>query len=527
MKTCKQFVRAVLAIPVAASLVACGGDDEVTQQPLQPVACAALPAAFQTSDVAIASSTAVVAEASNGVATPAHCDVRGTINGNVKFAVFLPDNWNGRFQMVGNGGKAGSISLSDMYRALRAGYAATSTDTGHDNAIAEQAGSRFGNNALFGDKLEIDFGYRAVHLTAVTAKDIVTKRYGRKADYAYWNGCSSGGRQGLQEAQRYPDDFDGYVIGAPNQDYTGQQMSAPAYLQPLYKHFPPQSAADGPLLPPAKRRLIGDAVYARCDGKDGVVDGQLRNPLKCDFDPARDVPACTGANTDGCLTPAELSAVKQIYAGREPLVPGMPLGGELVPGSWDTWLLPDAPNRAPTLHSIMTDAFEWLMFDPDRPGFKYLTDWDWNVHPFQMSKAAATYNATSPDLRRLLDSGKKVVLYHGWNDAAVNPLRTIRYRQAVVAHLDANGGNGTSRTDSFLKLYLVPGMAHCSGGTGHDNVDWLTPTVDWVEKGIAPTTLIGSRSTSTRPHCPYPQEAVYNGIGDKDSAASYACALVN
>jgi feruloyl esterase len=519
----KQLARAVLMLPIMASLSACGGSD-----PAQPVACAALPAEFKAQDVALTSATEVPAAAATATvaATPAYCDVRGTIRGNIKFAVYLPKDWNGRFQMVGNGGKAGSISLADMRTALLAGYASTSTDTGHDNAITEQGGARFGNNQLFGDDREIDFGYRAVHLTATTAKSLIGTHYARKASYSYWNGCSSGGRQGLQEAQRFPDDFDGYVVGAANGDYTGQQMSAPAYMQPLYKKIPPAAAADGPVLSPAKRVLIGNAIYARCDGRDGVVDGQLRNPTKCDFDPARDIPACTGGSTDNCLTPAELSAVKQIYAGKEPFVPGMPLGGEIVPGSWDTWVLPEQ-NRVPTLHSIMVDAFEWLMFTPDKPGFDYLTQWDWNVHPFQMQKAAETFNATNPDLRKLLDSGKKVVMYHGWNDAAVNPLRSIRYRQAVIDHLQANGGNGEERTNGFLRLFMVPGMAHCSGGTGHSTVDWLAPAVNWVEKGVAPTSIVGSKTGSTRPHCPYPQEAVYDGTGNKDSASSYACKTVN
>jgi feruloyl esterase len=512
-------------IPFVASLTACGGSDDA---PL-PVACVALKEKFDAPDVVLTSATEVAAEAgTNGAPnTPAYCDVRGTIQGNIKFAVYMPKDWNSRFQMVGNGGKAGTIQLADMRTAVQAGYASTSTDTGHDNAVPEQAGSRFGNNQLFGDKLEIDFGYRAVHLTATTAKDLVGTHYARKPSYSYWNGCSSGGRQGLQEAQRFPDDFDGYVVGAPNQDYTGQQMSAPAYLQPLYKKITPATPADGPVLSPAKRVLIGNAIYARCDGRDGVVDKQLRNPLKCDFDPGRDVPACTGGATDNCLTAAELSAVRQIYAGKEPFVPGMPLGGEIVPGSWDTWVLPDQSNRVPTLHSIMVDAFEWLMFDPDRPGFDYLTQWDWSVHPFQMQKAAATYNAVDADLRKLLDSGKKVVMYHGWNDAAVNPVRSVRYRQAVIDKLQANGGDGEGRTNGFLRLFMVPGMAHCSGGTGHSTADWLTPAVNWVEKGVAPTAIVGSRGTSTRPHCPYPQEAVYDGTGDKDSASSYACKAVN
>jgi feruloyl esterase len=483
------------------------------------VACDDLPAAYQAPDVVITSATAVPAGSGN----PAHCDVRGTIRGNIKFAVFLPAAWNGRFQMVGNGGKAGTISLNDMRTQMRLGYASASTDTGHDNAIPEQAAARFGNNALWGEDLEIDFGWRAVHLTAGTSKDIVAAHYGRKASYSYWNGCSTGGRQGLMEAQRFPNDFDGYIIGAPVYFYTGQQMTAPAMLRPLYSRIPPQAPSDGPVLSAAKRDMVGAAIYSRCDAQDGVMDGQLRNPLKCDFDPAVHIPLCSASSGPACLTPTELAALQEIYAGKEPFVPGVPYGSENIPGGWSQWILPNSPTGTPVLHTIIADAFEWLMFKPDRPGFDYLAQWDWSVHPFEMKHAERIYNATDPDLTKTLRSGKKVLMYHGFNDPGANPVRSIRYRQAVVDFLQQKNDNAEALTDSFLKLYLVPGMGHCGGGVGHSTVDWLTPLVNWVENGVAPQAIVGSRGASTRPHCPYPQEAVYDGAGDPSSASSYSC----
>ena len=498
------------------------------------IPCSELATGFQAPDVVITSATPVPEVTSGNNAAPEHCDVRGTIRGNIKFAVFLPVDWNGRFQMVGNGGKAGSISLADMRAQLRRGYASASTDTGHDNAIAAQGAARFGNNALWGEDLEIDFGWRAVHLTAVTSKDLVAAHYGRKASYAYWNGCSTGGRQGLMEAQRFPNDFDGYIIGAPVYFYTGQQMTAPALLQPLYSRIPPQSPSDGPVVSAAKREMVGAAIYQRCDALDGVPDGQLRNPLKCDFDPAVHIPVCSATSGPACLTPTELAALQEIYAGREPFVPGVPYGSENIPGGWSQWILPNSPTGTPVLHTIIADAFEWLMFKPDRPGFDYLAQWDWRVHPFEMKHAERTYNATDPDLTKTLRSGKKILMYHGFNDPGANPVRSIRYRQAVIDFLEKKNkekhDNAEALADSFLKLYLVPGMGHCGGGVGHSAVDWLTPLVDWVEHGVTPGAIVGSRIvsgvTTTRPHCPYPQEAVLTG-DDASSATSYTCMSVD
>ena len=505
----------------------------------EPVACADLQATYAAPDVTLTSVTTVPSDPSTG---PAHCDVRGTINGHIKFALFLPEAWNQRFQMVGNGGKAGSISIADMRTQLRLGYAASSTDTGHDNAIQAEGGARFGNDLLFGKEREIDFGWRAVHLTAVTTKAITVLRYGQQPAYSYWNGCSTGGRQGLMEAQRFPQDFDGYVVGAPVYNYTDHHMTPPALFPTLYARIPPRpnTPSDGPFLSPAKRDMIGDAVYARCDGLDGVVDGQLRNPLRCDFDPAVHIPACSPTSGPNCLTPQELAAVQTIYRGREPFVPGLPVGSEKMSGGWSAWLLPNGATQTPTLHSIIVDAFEWLMFDPDRPGYNYLAQWDWNSDPYLMGGAQQIYNATDPDLRDVLESGKKILMYHGFGDPGANPVRSIRYREAVVKFLEDSRGTaigrkrekgetwkGEKETDKFLRLYMVPGMGHCGGGVGHATVDWLTPLVNWVENGVAPEAIIGSKAGSTRPHCPYPQEAVYNQVGDVNAAESYSCELVH
>jgi feruloyl esterase len=209
------------------------------------------------------------------------------------------------------------------------------------------------------------------------------------------------------------------------------------------------------------------------------------------------------------------------------------LGGT-PPASARSWVLPNSPTGVPLLHGVIADAFEWLMFDPDRPGYDYLTEWDWNVEPFQMKKAEKIYDATDLNLLDVMLRGKKILMYHGWSDPAANAVRSIRYRESVVdfladklhlkRRLDFVAEN---LTDRFLKLYLVPGMAHCGGGVGHSTVDWFSPLVDWVEHHRAPKEIIGTRGTSTRPHCPYPQEALWTGAGSTDDAANFVCKRVH
>ena len=514
-----------LALAVSSVLLtACGGSDDPPPAPppaalKQTVACTDLKTGYQAAEgnVAITSSTAVAATAD----VPAHCSVTGTIRGNIKFAMYMPSQWNGKFQMVGNGGKAGTISLPAMAEALKQGYATSSTDTGHDAASPTEGGARFGNDALFGKEREIDFGYRAVHVTALTSKDIIKAHYPDNLQFSYWNGCSTGGRQGLMELQNFPDDFDGYVVGAPVYNYVGQQLAAPAALQPLYKN----GITGGSIISPAKRDMIGNIVYngngtnfAGCDAKDGLVDGQIRNPLTCDFNPAVHVPACDGTNAAACLTATELNALQEVYAGKPPFTLRLPFGSENTPGGWMSWIIPN--SGLPQLHPVMVDAFQWLMFDPDRPNFNYLTDFNWATDPFQMEGAKLLYNATNPDLRAQMKAGKKIIMYHGWGDPGANPLRSIEYRNNVV-----NTIKDPEAVDKFYKLFMIPGLAHCSGGQGHTTVDFMGPITKWVEQGQAPQQLIGSKTGSTRPHCAYPQEAVYNGTGDQNVAANYTCKL--
>lgn len=481
------------------------------------VACTAL-TGLGLPDVDIESATDVPV---NGL--PAHCDVRGTIlrgGGNIKFAVFLPPDdgaWNGRFQMVGNGGKAGTISIEAMETALTVGYATTSTDTGH-NLVDDGPGAQFGVDR----EKEIDFGYRAVHETTVTAKTIIAAHYGRYADFSYWTGCSTGGRQGMMETQRYPDDYDGVIIGAPVYDYTGQQMIAPAFMRALYNVDP---FAETPLISAAEAMEIGDIIYAQCDAIDGLPDGQIRDPRQCDFDHRLDLGSVNGW---AGLTEAQLVALDRIYGGVEVrgkvLVPGRLVGSERMRGGgWRQMLIkfPGAPSPPfPTIHGVIIDSFNWIMFRVD-PGadYNYMTDFDFEHDPQKMIPMAKILSATNPNIKKFENRGGKMIMYHGWADLPAAPLNTIAYRDAVIKKV------GEERTNNLLKLYMIPGMGHCGGGVGHNQVDYLLALVDWVENGNEPGALVGSKSGgSTRKQCPYPQVAVFNG-GDSDDQAHFICQL--
>jgi feruloyl esterase len=448
-------------------------------------------------DVKIESAKLVPAAAN----LPEHCDVRGVIWPEAKFAVKLPVNWNNRFQMVGNGGWAGTISIAAVDTALRAGYAATSTDTGHD--AQKEPGATFAyagpNNPNAARKL-IDHGYLAVHETALLAKKMIRAYYGSDPQYSYWVGCSTGGRQGLMEAQRYPEDFDGYVVGAPVLNLTGLQTKS------IYNY---QFAGSGPgQIKPEKSQALSKAFLDKCDALDGVKDGLVENPMKCGFDPAKDLERCAaGADSPGCFTDAQIQTLQKIYDGVRDshgrrLFPGMPPGGD----------------GAAAAGFNLGETFMKFMAGPDWDYHTFNIDTD----PVRIAATSLAIDATIPDLTAVKMRGGKILHYHGWSDPGVSPKMSIEYHEAAMKTM------GAKETDDFYRLFLVPGMGHCQGGPGCGNVDWLTPVVNWVEKGIAPTVLIGAhvergQTTRTRPICAYPNEARYKGVGSIDAADNFTC----
>jgi feruloyl esterase len=438
---------------------------------------------------------------------PAFCRVTATLtpsgDSEIGIEVWLPiADWNGKFEAVGNGGWAGVISYDWLGAALQEGYATASTDTGH-----------VGGNASFAighPEKVVDFAYRAVHEMAVKSKAIISGFYGRAPRLSYFTGCSTGGRQGLMEAQRYPEDFDGIIAGAPANNQTHLSAWRIAVEAKILQN--PAS-----VVPPAKLALLNRAVLAACDANDGVSDGLLADPRQCQFDPATLL--CRGAEQDDCLTAQQIEAVKMGYAPAtrktgEFVYPG------LVPGAETGWAMLTGENPEPGLIDVgmfgcvaqEDRAWDWRTFDLDRD-------------TAMIDKKAGFIDAVNPDLSAFRAHGGKLLIYHGWNDGgsggAISPLNTIQYYESVLARM------GTSQQD-WLRLFMVPGMGHCGGGPGPNQVNWMAALERWRESGIAPDRLIASRVSNnhvnmTRPICTYPAVAKYSGVGSTNDAGNFAC----
>jgi hypothetical protein len=457
-------------------------------------------------------------------AAPAHCRVTGVLSPEIAFEVSLPAQWNGRFYMIGNGGHAGEAMdnpgrVSQRNEALQLGFAFAQTNTGHD--ASKEPGASF---VMSNPQKAIDYAYRAVHLTATTTKDITKAYYGKAVSRAYWNSCSNGGRQGLIEAQRFPEDFDGIVASAPWVDQTGFTIGA------MWN----QKALSAAPLTPAKLSLVADKVMAKCDAIDGLKDGLIDDPRKCDFNPARDVPACrAGADGPDCLTAAQAEAVAKVYAGPvsngKPFFPGYMPGSEAVTaglfggGTGSGWLnviVSTQPDGKPADFNLAEGTIRYLVPKPPKPDYDYRTfDFDRDIHMLDgWSKLA---DAKNPDLSKFNKRGGKLLMTYGWADSILQPMAGVKYYEQALA----KNGPGTQE---FFRLFMVPGMAHCGGGIGPDRHDPMTAMINWVEKGKAPESIRASRVVNdqvvrTRPLCPYPQVARYSGQGSIDDAANFRC----
>ncbi|MBN2339271.1 MAG: tannase/feruloyl esterase family alpha/beta hydrolase [Acidobacteria bacterium] len=455
---------------------------------------------------------------------PAHCRVSGLLDPEIAFEVSLPDRWNGRFYMIGNGGHAGEAledpgRVSQIRDALKVGFAVAQTNTGHDSR--REPGATF---VMSNPQKAIDYAYRAVHLTAVTAKAIVRDYYGRKVSYAYWNSCSNGGRQGLIEAQRFPGDFDGIVANAPWVDQTGFTIGA------LWN----QRALDEAPLSAAKLNLLAEKVMARCDAMDGLADGLIDDPRRCDFDAARDVPACAaGVDEPGCLTAAQAATVARIQNGPvsrgKPFLPGFEPGSEAVmpnffgggvSSGWLNMIVSAQPGGKSADFGLAEDTMRYLVHKPPKPDYDYRTfDFDQDIG--MLERWGTLADAKDPDLGKFRRRGGKLLMTYGWADSILQPRMGIRYYEEAVR----KNGPGTS---DFFRLFMVPGMSHCSGGIGPDQHDPMTVIINWVEKGKAPDQIIAKRTVDgkvvrTRPLCPYPQVARHTGEGSIDAAANFRC----
>jgi feruloyl esterase len=445
---------------------------------------------------------------------PPFCRVAGMIaptsESHIQFEVWMPlDKWNGKFSGVGNGGWAGTISFGGLADQLRRGYATASTNTGHESAPGFEM-ARFAH-----DKPEqlIDFAYRSHHETAAVAKALVQAFYGKAPDRSYFIGCSSGGYEGLMEAQRFPADYDGIVAGAPANNWT--RLMAGDFDGVLAVLKDPSS-----FLTPAALGLLHRSALAACDRADGLADGVLDDPRRCQFDPAKLM--CSGNTAPpSCLTGPQVEAARRIYGGLKDPKTGAQLYPGLAPGSEPFW-----PHRDPASpFPIPIAHYKWLVFgDPN---------WDWKTFDFADSanyqaflKAEAlgsTLNATNPDLTAFRKRGGKLLQYHGWNDQLISPLNSIDYYESVEKFFGSGGD-----ISSFYRLFMAPGMAHCSGGTGPNAFDMQAALEQWVERAVAPDQVVATRATNgivdrLRPLCPYPKVAVYAGAGDTNDAVNFAC----
>ena len=483
---------------------------------------------------------------------PAFCRVELTItpssDSDIKSEVWMPvSGWNGKFQQVGNGAFAGSIQYGALGEALRRGYAAASTDTGHTGPGAEWA--------LGHPEKIIDFGYRALKETTDNAKAIIAALTATSPARSYFVGCSDGGREALMEAQRFPADFDGIVAGAPANFWT-HLLAAAAWTQQALLETP------GSYIPPAKLPAVQAAALAACDlVEDAIQDGIVGDPRDCTFDPT--VLQCTGADTNACLTGPQATALKKIYAGpHNPrtgalIHPGHEAGAEAPPASFPAW--ETGPSLAAIgnalLNQFSVNFFRFMVFDDATFDIRTL-NFDSDI-AFTDSKLvngqplASVLNSTNPDLSAFQKHGGKLIHYHGWNDPAIGPRNSINYYESVATAQRPGKGQGKgedkvglSRTQDFYRLFMVPGMLHCGGGPGPNTFGQGAPLADadhdvvkaleqWVEHGIAPDRIIATKFVNdnpangvalTRPLCPYPQVAVLARPGaDTNDAHNFIC----
>jgi tannase/feruloyl esterase len=437
---------------------------------------------------------------------PTFCRVAVTLrpsgDSDIRMEVWMPaSGWNGKLQSVGNGGWAGAISYGAMSQAVMSGYATASTDTGH-------TGNR-GTFALGHPEKLVDFGYRAVHEMTAQAKSIIEAYYGKPARISYWNGCSTGGREGLKEAQRFPNDYDGIIAGAAANPRTHlstwQIWIGQAMLQ-----------EPGAFIPKTKYAMIHKAVLDACDALDGVKDGLINDPTLCHFNPSTLL--CAGTDSPNCLTAPQVNAMTKILTpvrnprtGKE-IFPTYEAGTEL---GWG--LL--AGGTEPFIYAL--DQYRYVVFqDPN---------WDWRTLNFDRDVELAdkvdndTINAVDPHLSQFVAHGGKLFLYHGWADPNVAPRASIEYYNSVVEVM-----GGARKTAGWVRLFMMPGMGHCEGGEGPDTFDKMAVIENWVEKGQAPERIVAAHLSNgvvdrTRPLCPYPQIAAYNGAGSINDAANFVC----
>jgi feruloyl esterase len=435
---------------------------------------------------------------------PAFCRVQASLaptsDSDIRIEVWLPaQGWNGKLQSVGGRGLGGAIVYPALAAAVFAGYAGASTDSGHTGP-----GGAF---ALGHPEKLVDVGYRAVHEMTVQAKRVIDRFYGRSPDRSYWNGCSFGGRQGLAEAQRYPADYDGIVVGDVANDVTGLYAARLAQARAVHR-------SNSSPIPPEKYKVLHQAVLASCDRLDGVADGVLENPGQCQFDPKSI--ECEHGDAPSCLTADQVETARALYIAVKDPRNGEVISNGLMRGSELGW----AAVAGPQPESNSVEVYRFMVFKNPQ--------WDWKAFDLKSALAQAeapqvqVINAVDADVKAFSDRGGKLLMYHGWADPQTPPLNSVDYYTRVRK---AAGGAAAAQS---MRLFMVPGMGHCEGGDGTDVFDKVAPLARWVERGALPeridaTHITDNVITKSRPLCPYGTAARWDGRGDTNAAASFTC----
>jgi feruloyl esterase len=460
--------------------------------------------------------------------SPAYCNAIGYVTPNIGFEIHLPPtNWNGKFTEVGCGGMCGSIQVIACDVAVAKGYSCIFTDMGH-KSTAHDAGWAYNNL-----QAAVDFGYRATHVGALAGKAITEAYYKKAPNRSYFLGCSTGGRQGYIEAQRFPADFDGILAGAPPLSETGDGLGI---MWGVLAALGPDGKA---IIGPDELKIVNDAVVTQCDMNDGVKDGVVSDPRSCKFDPGTIV--CKPGQHGNCLTGAQAEAFRKFYYGPhdskgKSIYPGFMPGAELT--MKNNYIADDGTMGY--LGRWMQDMMRYLNLMP-APGPSWtLSKMDWDKDPQRLAMMEALYNAQNPNLEAFKATGGKFIAFHGWNDAYVQPMETVHYYEMLERTM-----GGRAETQDFFRLFMVPGTDHCQGGSGPFAVDWFGALEAWVEQGKAPDRLIGvhpkdptaglrtynrgytpapdimQNPAFTRPLFPYPLQAKYKGAGDPNDAANF------
>jgi len=438
---------------------------------------------------------------------PAFCRVAGTIrptpDSDIRFEVWLPaSSWNGKFVGVGNGVWAGSITYVSMMDPLMMGYATAATDDGHQGNPLD-AGFAAGHP----EKLT-DFGYRAPHEMTVAAKAVIAALYGKEANRALFVSCSTGGRQGLMEAYRYPGDYNGISSMAPANPMVPLMVSSLWTGDATLKD-------DASRIPPPKFALIHKAAVEACDADDAVKDGIISSPGRCHFDPA--VLQCKAGDQPDCLTPAQVAAVRAIYQGPRNPRTGKSIFPGFSPGSEAMFPIQTmGPEPFGASYTYMKD----LVFGDPKWDFRTF-DYDKDVTR-AMQVGSAKLDVPPGGLDTFLAGGRKLLLSHGWADGLIPTMSTVNFYTELVAHEGAKQAAGA-------RLFLIPGMGHCAGGDGPFVFDPISTLDKWVDTGHAPERIVVSnppgKPARTRPLCPHPQEAVYSGSGSTDDEKNFKCSV--